>query len=79
MANIVLTPENPAYEGGSWHIEAMSNKWIIDTGIYYYDIENITKSNLAFCKMVDKEIEYKQSNQRDLDSAYGIFTENSTE
>ncbi|KAJ1641759.1 hypothetical protein LPJ64_006310, partial [Coemansia asiatica] len=57
----------------------MSNKWIIDTGIYYYDIENITKSNLAFCKMVDKEIEYKQSNQRDLDSAYGIFTENSTE
>ncbi|KAJ1878802.1 hypothetical protein LPJ57_003203 [Coemansia sp. RSA 486] len=79
MANIVLTPENPVYAGGSWHVEALSNERIIATGIYYYDVENITESSLAFREMVDEEIDYEQSDQRGLDLAYGIFTENNTE
>ncbi|KAJ1953499.1 hypothetical protein GGI12_006000, partial [Dipsacomyces acuminosporus] len=37
MSSIELTPENPAYEGGNWHVEAMANERIIATGIYYYD------------------------------------------
>ncbi|KAK6512804.1 hypothetical protein TWF506_008970 [Arthrobotrys conoides] len=53
LANIVLTPENPQYDGGSWHVEAMRNERIIATGIYYYSQENITGSELQFRRTVD--------------------------
>ncbi|KAF3929401.1 hypothetical protein ABW19_dt0207207 [Dactylella cylindrospora] len=52
LANIVLTPENPTYAGGSWHVEAMKNERIISTGIYYYDQENVTNSELAFRRTI---------------------------
>ncbi|KAJ7725331.1 hypothetical protein B0H16DRAFT_1677470 [Mycena metata] len=48
LANIHLTPENPQYDGGSWHIEGMANEGIVASGIYYYDEENLTQSKLAF-------------------------------
>ncbi|OBZ68435.1 hypothetical protein A0H81_11563 [Grifola frondosa] len=48
LANVELTPENPKYPGGSWHIEGMENEKIVATGIYYYASENITESRLAF-------------------------------
>ncbi|KAJ1898569.1 hypothetical protein LPJ66_002667, partial [Kickxella alabastrina] len=51
MSNIILTPENPVYEGGAWHVEALANERIIATGLYYYDVDNITESNLAFREM----------------------------
>ncbi|RVD87213.1 uncharacterized protein DFL_001456 [Arthrobotrys flagrans] len=53
LANIILTPENPQYEGGSWHVEAMMNERIISTGIYYYAQENITNSELGFRRTID--------------------------
>ncbi|KAK6536733.1 hypothetical protein TWF281_000951 [Arthrobotrys megalospora] len=52
MANIQLTPQNPTYNGGSWHVEAMMNERIVSTGIYYYDQENIGESELAFRRTV---------------------------
>ncbi|KAF7328872.1 hypothetical protein MVEN_02516900 [Mycena venus] len=48
LANIHLTPEQPKYEGGSWHVEGMVNESIVASGIYYYDEENITESRLSF-------------------------------
>ncbi|KIO22374.1 hypothetical protein M407DRAFT_28093 [Tulasnella calospora MUT 4182] len=48
LANIILTPESPSYPGGSWHVEGMANERIVASGIYYYDSENITESQLAF-------------------------------
>ncbi|KAJ7666878.1 hypothetical protein DFH06DRAFT_1184939 [Mycena polygramma] len=48
LANIHLTPEQPDYGGGSWHVEGMTNEAIVASGIYYYDEENITESKLAF-------------------------------
>ncbi|KAJ6542721.1 hypothetical protein B0H19DRAFT_1171611 [Mycena capillaripes] len=48
LANIHLTPENPEYDGGSWHVEGMVNESIVASGIYYYDEENITESKLSF-------------------------------
>ncbi|KAJ1826470.1 hypothetical protein LPJ56_002158, partial [Coemansia sp. RSA 2599] len=74
MSNIVLTPENPVYEGGAWHVEALANERIIATGIYYYDIENITENELDFRERVDEDLNYEQSDRRGLDLAYGIFT-----
>ncbi|PVU86728.1 hypothetical protein BB559_006423 [Furculomyces boomerangus] len=48
LSNIILTPEDPKYKGGVWHLEGMKNEEIVATGIYYYDQENITDSYLAF-------------------------------
>ncbi|KAI0656165.1 hypothetical protein C8Q70DRAFT_922407 [Cubamyces menziesii] len=48
LANIILTPENPKYPGGSWHVEGMVNERIVATGLYYYCAENITESRLGF-------------------------------
>ncbi|TFK70985.1 hypothetical protein BDN72DRAFT_491378 [Pluteus cervinus] len=48
LANIVLTPEKPSYEGGAWHVEGQLNEHICATALYYYDNENVTGSHLAF-------------------------------
>lgn len=48
LANFELTPENPKYEGGTWHVEGMANDNITATGIYYYHSENISDSCLNF-------------------------------
>lgn len=55
LANIHLTPENPSYDGGSWHVEGALNEHICATALYYYDQENITESSLAFRQSVDAE------------------------
>eukprot|EP01122_Echinamoeba_exundans_P004957 TRINITY_DN15158_c0_g1_i1.p1 TRINITY_DN15158_c0_g1~~TRINITY_DN15158_c0_g1_i1.p1 ORF type:complete len:677 (+),score=140.80 TRINITY_DN15158_c0_g1_i1:213-2033(+) len=52
LANIILTPENSVYRGGSWHVEGMKNEAIVATGIYYYESQNITTSRLAFRKVI---------------------------
>ncbi|KAJ6567040.1 hypothetical protein B0H19DRAFT_1219631 [Mycena capillaripes] len=48
LANIRLIPEHPEYVGGSWHVEGMANEHIVASGIYYYDEENITETQLSF-------------------------------
>ncbi|KAJ2006506.1 hypothetical protein GGI04_001855 [Coemansia thaxteri] len=73
MSNIELTPEKPEYSGGNWHVEAMANERIIATGIYYYDVENITESNLMFRETVSEDISYEQNDRRGVGLAYGIY------
>ncbi|KDQ59187.1 hypothetical protein JAAARDRAFT_33915 [Jaapia argillacea MUCL 33604] len=77
MANIVLTPENPKYEGGSWHVEGMENERIVSTGLYYYHSSNISESKLGFRKAVGggdqgMDIPYEQSDNQGYLAAYGI-------
>ncbi|KAG0222978.1 hypothetical protein BGW41_005771 [Actinomortierella wolfii] len=48
IANIELTPENPIYPGGTWHVEGRANENIVASGIYYYKSENISTSRLNF-------------------------------
>ncbi|KAL2753308.1 hypothetical protein ACRALDRAFT_2029173 [Sodiomyces alcalophilus JCM 7366] len=55
LANIHLTPENPTYDGGSWHVEGQLNEHICATALYYYDNHNITPSHLAFRTQADRE------------------------
>lgn len=52
LATIVLTPEKPTYGGGTWHIEGTWRESIVATGIYYYQIENISESRLQFRRAV---------------------------
>ncbi|KAI8895686.1 hypothetical protein BC833DRAFT_600370 [Globomyces pollinis-pini] len=68
MANIHLTSENPQYNGGSWHIEGTPNESIVATGIYYYDQENITTSNLAF-RTVCRSARYSNFDYPERDNA----------
>ncbi|KAJ2803521.1 hypothetical protein H4R20_002857 [Coemansia guatemalensis] len=73
MSNIQLTPEKPEYEGGNWHVEAMANERIVATGIYYYDVENITESNLSFRESVSEDLDYEQGDFDGVNRAYGIY------
>ena len=71
LANIVLTPENPSYPGGVWHVEGMENEHIVATGIYYYSSSNITQSALQF-RTVIREPNYEQNDNRGVGIVYGL-------
>ncbi|KAI9202613.1 uncharacterized protein BJ171DRAFT_513780 [Polychytrium aggregatum] len=78
LATIHLTPENPRYDGGSWHMEGMENEAIAATGIYYYDMENITDSVLRFRHAFDSmAFEYDQGDHRGILEVFDV--ENDTE
>ncbi|KAH8831228.1 hypothetical protein DL96DRAFT_1777437 [Flagelloscypha sp. PMI_526] len=72
LANIHLTPENPEYHGGSWHVEGMLNERIVSTGIYYYDSENITDSHLAFRTCISAPEYHEQDDDICIRWWYGI-------
>ncbi|KAG8899163.1 hypothetical protein FRC01_010640, partial [Tulasnella sp. 417] len=55
LATIHLTPEKPEFPGGGWHVEGMANERVVASGLYYYDCENITDSQLAFRMGVNLE------------------------
>lgn len=74
LANIVLTPENPTYNGGSWHVEGMRNERIVASGIHYYVSENISESRLAF-RQACSEPEYEQGDDRGVRVVYGLENE----
>jgi hypothetical protein len=74
LATIHLTPENPEYAGGSWHVEGMLNERIVSTGIYYWDSENITESRLSFRAALD-DPNYEQNDDNGLREVYGLEDE----
>eukprot|EP01013_Petalomonas_cantuscygni_P001628 TRINITY_DN11650_c0_g1_i1.p1 TRINITY_DN11650_c0_g1~~TRINITY_DN11650_c0_g1_i1.p1 ORF type:complete len:691 (-),score=114.05 TRINITY_DN11650_c0_g1_i1:1944-4016(-) len=60
-ADILLTPEQPVYPGGTWHLEGVADENIVATGIYYYSQDNVTPSHLEFRDIVSQEdFEYDQ-------------------
>ncbi|KAJ5952512.1 uncharacterized protein N7479_010925 [Penicillium vulpinum] len=77
LANIELTPENPDYEGGTWHIEGQLNERICATSIYYYDNQNITESSLFFRQRSSymDDVEYEQDRHKFLQDVYGLVTD----
>ncbi|KAG8912588.1 hypothetical protein FRC00_004198 [Tulasnella sp. 408] len=76
LANIHLTPEKPVYPGGSWHVEGMGNERIVASGIYYYDSENISESELAFRALVDAmELSYDQYDDFGMKRVWGMTRE----
>jgi hypothetical protein len=74
LANIVLTPDNPIYSGGVWHVEGMENEHIVASGIYYYSNSNITQSNLQF-RTVIREPDYEQNDDRGVRTVYGLASD----
>ncbi|KAM3512184.1 hypothetical protein MY11210_004172 [Beauveria gryllotalpidicola] len=83
LANIHLSPEKPAYDGGSWHVEGLLNEHICATALFYYDNENITDSQLEFRSLANREdlatgLDYKQNDRDSIKRTLGIDTEGST-
>ena len=74
LATIHLTPDNPEYSGGSWHVEGMLNERIVSTGIYYWDSENTTESRLNFRAAVD-DPNYEQNDDDGVREVYGLENE----
>ncbi|TFY53754.1 hypothetical protein EVJ58_g9272 [Rhodofomes roseus] len=72
LANIVLTPENPEYGGGKWHVEGMNNEAIVSTFIYYYDCENLTESTLSFRNAVNAPRYHDQEDRYCMTHLYGL-------
>ncbi|KAJ7907397.1 hypothetical protein B0H13DRAFT_2502390 [Mycena leptocephala] len=72
LANIHLTPENPEYAGGSWHVEAMLNERIVASGTYYYDEANISESRLAFRVTTGAPTYHEQDDEVCMDILYGL-------
>ncbi|KAG8999827.1 hypothetical protein FRB90_011942 [Tulasnella sp. 427] len=76
LANIILTPESPSYPGGSWHVEGMANERIVASGIYYYDSENITESQLGFRMAVTSfNLPYEQDDGKAIEGIWGLTRE----
>ncbi|OMJ13191.1 hypothetical protein AYI69_g9098 [Smittium culicis] len=74
LANIILTPDNPKYEGGVWHVEGMQNENIVSSSIYYYDQENISESQLDF-RVGVCEPDYEQGDSKGVLEIYGLADE----
>ena len=74
LADIELTPTNPKYNGGSWHVEGTINEDIAATIIYYYDSDNITESKLSF-RSGFEDPTYEQGDGLFCKEIYGIVDE----
>jgi hypothetical protein len=73
MGSIELTPENPKYPGGSWHIEGVQEERIVATCIYYLEQTNVTASHLQFRASVEQP-QYTQDEFKDMNRRFGMET-----
>ncbi|KAJ1661563.1 hypothetical protein GGF38_003565 [Coemansia sp. RSA 25] len=48
MSSIELTPKKPIYGGKDWSVAGLENERIIATGIFFYDVANISQRSLSF-------------------------------
>ncbi|KAJ3095715.1 hypothetical protein HDU96_001068, partial [Phlyctochytrium bullatum] len=77
-ASINLTPENPRYPGGGWHLEGTDNESIAATGILYYSVSNIKDARVEFREIFDElDLEYHQGEHGAINQVYGIYSEES--
>ncbi|KAJ8329685.1 hypothetical protein O5D80_002247 [Batrachochytrium dendrobatidis] len=74
LTNIQLTPSKPKYDEGNWHIEGPINESIVATGLYYYDVENITTPKLDYREAVDR-FECQKASDMYWKDVYGIDRE----
>ncbi|OAJ42071.1 hypothetical protein BDEG_25573 [Batrachochytrium dendrobatidis JEL423] len=74
LTNIQLTPSKPKYDEGNWHIEGPINESIVATGLYYYDVENITTPKLDFRVAVNR-FDYQIASEMYWKDVYGIDRE----
>ena len=75
IGQILLTPQNSQYKGGSWHLEGMPHEHIAATCIHYVDVKGITESFLEFRKPTiinEDNLDYPHSDSGYTEHHYGI-------
>ncbi|OWY97834.1 hypothetical protein PHMEG_00031538 [Phytophthora megakarya] len=72
FADIILTPGNPWYRGGEWHIEGTPAENIVETGIYYFDCENITVPRLELRAEIEEPF-YQQNDDSGVAGTFGLL------
>ena len=77
LANIHLTPEKPSYDGGTWHIEGLTNEHICATALFYYDNDNLTDCHLDFRHPANSEdllvnLGYEQEDRETIGRIFAI-------
>ncbi|PHH80919.1 hypothetical protein CDD80_5839 [Ophiocordyceps camponoti-rufipedis] len=48
LTTINLTPENPNYEGGKWHVEGHLADHVCATALFFFDDDNVNDSAVGF-------------------------------
>ena len=71
LASIVLSPSEPSYPGGTWHVEGMRDEAIVATAIYYLANDNVADTRLRFRQSVS-EPSYEQDDRAGVERAYGL-------
>ncbi|KAH9914462.1 uncharacterized protein B0H18DRAFT_1144445 [Fomitopsis serialis] len=71
LANIVLTPDKPEYDGGKWHVEGCLRSLPADWQPYY-DCENMSESTLSFRNAVNEPRYHGQDDSYCMMHLYGI-------
>lgn len=75
VGSMILTKDNPKYNGGSWHLEGIVDEAIVATVIHYVDISGMTESYLEFRKPTiinEDELDYPQGDAKYTTHHYGI-------
>ncbi|KAJ2504651.1 hypothetical protein IWW47_002423 [Coemansia sp. RSA 2052] len=73
MASIELTPKKPIYGGKDWSVAGLENERIIATGIFFYDVANISQRSLSFREaLCDWDWEADPFDYDAVDAVYGI-------
>ena len=74
LADTILTPDSPNSPPSSWHLEGLPHEKIIATGIYYYEMTNITPSYLEFRTTLDNQvnIDYPQDGHKYVKTHFGF-------
>lgn len=72
LANTFLTPDSSSVNAGSWHLEGIQSEKIIATGIYYYNMVNVSDNYLHFRTTIDCEnANYPQNGIKYVKKHYG--------
>lgn len=58
--------------GTNFHLEGIREEQILATGIYYYDMQNVTDSYLSFRTVTSWDIDYPQNHTDYVEAHYGL-------
>ncbi|KAJ2459556.1 hypothetical protein GGF42_001397 [Coemansia sp. RSA 2424] len=72
MSSIDLTPEMPIYGGKDWSVEGLYSERIIATGIFFYDVVNVSQRSLQFREALCSWEHAEDPNIELVQKAYGI-------
>ncbi|KAJ2507358.1 hypothetical protein IWW47_001141 [Coemansia sp. RSA 2052] len=73
MSSIELMPEMLIYGGKDWSMEGLYSECIIATGIFFYDMVNVSQRSLQFCKPLCSWEHAEDPNIELVQKAYGIM------